>query len=233
MLAPIQITLLAVLTKDPAWKPKATFAFHRVVIQRETPDGRVVVGGTVTRECLLADRRVPTTGVVAGKRIVTHGCVLETHCISCKRSITEGVVARSGCVSIKRESADRIVEVSGQVRKESSLADSIVARAAGIVQKCLKPNGCVGVGLVDRESLLANRSVFPAGAVVMEREKTVRCVSVGTDVVRKRPMAGRNLESEIRVSRGICPPWSRVRARDPDAVLGIVDHSQRRFVCFR
>jgi hypothetical protein len=67
--------------------------------------------------------------------------------------------------------------------------------STGIVAiECLKSNGCVGVGLANRESLLANCGVFLAGGVVMEREKTVGCVSVGTNVVRKRAMAGRRVE---------------------------------------
>jgi len=68
----------------------------------------------------------------------------------------------------------------------------------------LEAERCIEAGLVNRESLLANRSVLDAGGVVMEREQTLGCVSGAIDVVRKCTMADRG------VFGASCVPTERI-----------------------
>src|SRR5262249_26061719 len=101
-------------------------------------------------------------------------------------------IVRAGrAVSERPEAERRITGASGIVQERLiSIGCIVIVSVAG---KRLKSGGGIMVSLANRESLLTNRGVPNACGVVVEREKTVRCVSVCSIVVRKRAMAGRRV----------------------------------------
>ena len=71
-----------------------------------------------------------------------------------------------------------------------SIGSIVIGSVAG---ERLKSGRRIMVALANGESLLANRGVFVASGVIMERQHTLGCVSAAIDVVHKCAMADRGV----------------------------------------